>query len=176
MTPWTVACQAPLSMGFFRQEYWNGLPCPPQALIKYGCLKKDFLCPASGNSDLVNLTRLGIHIVEETAGSFHSKGLRTTLRAARLRRHSIADCKGCSGYPQPPALQTLLIALLALLFIIPWDSNANSKAMVSIPRGSDLIGLKVVPNMSILKNSPGNTSVQLRLTTIILKVYIPGKQ
>ena len=73
-------------------------------------------------------------------------------------------------------MQTLLIALLALLFIIPWDSNANSKAMVSIPRGSDLIGLKVVPNMSILKNSPGNTSVQLRLTTIILKVYIPGKQ
>ena len=26
---WTVACQSPLSMGFFRQEYWNGLPCPP---------------------------------------------------------------------------------------------------------------------------------------------------
>ena len=29
MTPWTVACQAPLSMGFSRQEYWSGLPCPP---------------------------------------------------------------------------------------------------------------------------------------------------
>ena len=28
-TPWTVACQAPLSMGVSRQEYWNGLPCPP---------------------------------------------------------------------------------------------------------------------------------------------------
>ena len=26
---WTVACQAPLSLGFSRQEYWNGLPCPP---------------------------------------------------------------------------------------------------------------------------------------------------
>ena len=26
---WTVARQAPLSMGFSRQEYWNGLPCPP---------------------------------------------------------------------------------------------------------------------------------------------------
>ena len=24
-----VACQAPLSMGFFRQEYWSGLPCSP---------------------------------------------------------------------------------------------------------------------------------------------------
>ena len=28
-TPWTVACQAPLSKGFSRQEYWSGLPCPP---------------------------------------------------------------------------------------------------------------------------------------------------
>ena len=27
--PWTVACQTPLSMGLFRQEYWSGLPFPP---------------------------------------------------------------------------------------------------------------------------------------------------
>ena len=27
-TPWTIACQAPLSMGFPRQEYWRGLPFP----------------------------------------------------------------------------------------------------------------------------------------------------
>ena len=27
-TPWTVACQAPLSMGVSRQEYWSGLPLP----------------------------------------------------------------------------------------------------------------------------------------------------
>ena len=27
VTPWTVAHQAPLSMGFSRQEYWSGLPC-----------------------------------------------------------------------------------------------------------------------------------------------------
>ena len=28
-TPWTAAHQAPLSMGFSRQEYWSGLPFPP---------------------------------------------------------------------------------------------------------------------------------------------------
>ena len=28
VTPWTVAHQAPLSMGFSRQEYWSGLTCP----------------------------------------------------------------------------------------------------------------------------------------------------
>ena len=42
-TPQTVACQAPLSMGFSRQEYWNGLPFPspgdlPNPGIKPGSL------------------------------------------------------------------------------------------------------------------------------------------
>ena len=42
-TLWTVACQAPLSMGFSRQEYWNGLPFPspgdlPDPGIKLGLL------------------------------------------------------------------------------------------------------------------------------------------
>ena len=30
VTPWTVACQVPLSMGFSRQENWSGLPFPTQ--------------------------------------------------------------------------------------------------------------------------------------------------
>ena len=29
VTPWTVAHQAPLSMGFSRQDYWSGSPFPP---------------------------------------------------------------------------------------------------------------------------------------------------
>ena len=34
-TPWTVACQAPVSMGFSRQEYWSGLPFPfPLPLLR----------------------------------------------------------------------------------------------------------------------------------------------
>ena len=41
MTPWTVAYQAPLSMGFSRQEYWSGVPFPspgdlPDSGIKPG--------------------------------------------------------------------------------------------------------------------------------------------
>ena len=28
VTPWTVACQAPTSLGFSRKEYWSGLPFP----------------------------------------------------------------------------------------------------------------------------------------------------
>ena len=33
--PWTVAHQAPLSMGFSRQEYWSGLPVPSPELFIY---------------------------------------------------------------------------------------------------------------------------------------------
>ena len=32
-TPWTVGRQAPLSMGFSRQEYWSGLPCLPPGIF-----------------------------------------------------------------------------------------------------------------------------------------------
>ena len=36
-TPWTVTCQAPLSMEFSRQEYWSGLPFPtPRDLPNLG--------------------------------------------------------------------------------------------------------------------------------------------
>ena len=30
VTPWAIAHQAPLSMEFSKQEYWSGLPYPPQ--------------------------------------------------------------------------------------------------------------------------------------------------
>ena len=33
VTPWTVAHQAPLSMGFSRQEYWSGLPFPSPGVL-----------------------------------------------------------------------------------------------------------------------------------------------
>ena len=39
-TPWTVTFEAPLSMGFSRQEYWSGLPFPtPGDLPQYSCLE-----------------------------------------------------------------------------------------------------------------------------------------
>ena len=35
MTPWTVAYQAPQSMGFSRQEYWGGLSFPSPGYLPY---------------------------------------------------------------------------------------------------------------------------------------------
>ena len=48
VTSWTVACQAPLSMGFSRQEYWCGLPFPPPGdhLPNTGIEPASFTSPA----------------------------------------------------------------------------------------------------------------------------------
>ena len=43
-TPWTVAHQAPLSMGFSRQEYWSGWTCPPQGIFPTQGSNPHLLC------------------------------------------------------------------------------------------------------------------------------------
>ena len=46
-TPWAVAHQAPLSMGFSEQEYLRGLPCPPTGdLPNLGIKPKSLTSPA----------------------------------------------------------------------------------------------------------------------------------
>ena len=46
-TPWTVAHQAPLSMGFSRREYWSGLPFPSPGDLPYsGIEPKSLTSPA----------------------------------------------------------------------------------------------------------------------------------
>ena len=52
-TPWTVACQAPPSMGFSRQEYWSGLPFPsPGDLLDSGIKPASVMSPALGRGVL----------------------------------------------------------------------------------------------------------------------------
>ena len=60
-TPWTVAYQAPLTMGFSRQEYWHGLPLPSPL---YDTTGKIFAIPilqtrfAAVDCDSGNITKL----------------------------------------------------------------------------------------------------------------------
>ena len=51
-TPWTVAHQAPLSMGFSREEHWSGLPFPLQGI---------FLTPGS-NMGLLHCRQMIYHL------------------------------------------------------------------------------------------------------------------
>ena len=62
VTPWTVACQAPPSMGFSRQEYWCGFPFPspgdlpdPGIVPRSPALQADSL-PSEPPGAPVNLT------------------------------------------------------------------------------------------------------------------------
>ena len=67
---WTVACQAPLSMEFSRQENWSGLPCPfPGDLPDIGIKPTSLMSLAFlGRKALTNLHSM-------LKGSFASKGL-----------------------------------------------------------------------------------------------------
>ena len=46
VTPWTVACHAPLFIGLFWQEYWSGLPFPPGNLPDSGIKLTSPVAPA----------------------------------------------------------------------------------------------------------------------------------
>ena len=52
VTPLTVSCQTPLSMGFSRQEYWSGLPCSPPGDV-----------PGPGITHISYISSIGMSIV-----------------------------------------------------------------------------------------------------------------
>ena len=63
MTPWIVVCQAPLSLGFSRQEYWSGLPfTSPGDLLEPGfeSLNKT---KRQRTGEFAPLLKLGIHLI-----------------------------------------------------------------------------------------------------------------
>ena len=62
VTPWIVAHQAPLSMGFSRQENWNELPCPsPGDLPDLEIKPKSLLSPALAGGFFTTITNWEAH-------------------------------------------------------------------------------------------------------------------
>ena len=64
---WTVACPAPLSMGFSRQEYWSGLPCYPPGDLPHPGIKPEascIFCLAGGFSTCEPLGKLRAKLQE----------------------------------------------------------------------------------------------------------------
>ena len=59
VTPWTVVCQAPLSMGFSRQEHWSGLPFPPPGDLSNPGIKPASLASPALAGELLPLSYLG---------------------------------------------------------------------------------------------------------------------
>ena len=57
-TPWTEACQAPLSMGFSRQEYWSRLSFPtPGCLLDPGIKPESLVSPSLAGDSLPPVPR-----------------------------------------------------------------------------------------------------------------------
>ena len=75
VTLWTLDCQAPLSMGFSRQEYWSGLPCPPPG----------------------NLLHPGIEPVSPEAPAFQAKSLLLSHWGSPVYRILCGDLVGERG-------------------------------------------------------------------------------
>ena len=62
--PWTVACQAPLSVGFSRQEYWSGLPfLPPVDLPDPGIEPACLTSPALAGGFFTSSTTWEAHFI-----------------------------------------------------------------------------------------------------------------
>ena len=65
--PWTVAHQAPLSMGFSRQEYWSGLLCPPPGdLPNPGIKPASPMSPTGGFFTTSAIWEAWVHEIEAT--------------------------------------------------------------------------------------------------------------
>ena len=68
-TPWTLAHQAPLSMGFSRQEYWSGMACP-HALLQRVFLTRGWTHPScvscAGRRVLYHQHHLGLPVCTPT--------------------------------------------------------------------------------------------------------------
>ena len=65
VTPWTIALQAPLSTGFYRQEDWSGLPFPPPGIFPTQGLNTRLLGLLRWQAGSLPLSQLGslyIHI------------------------------------------------------------------------------------------------------------------
>ena len=73
----TVAQQAPLSMGFSRQEYWNGLPCPPSGDLHHsGIEPMSPTCSALAGGFFTTIANWEVHVYTYTHKHTHKDRIR----------------------------------------------------------------------------------------------------
>ena len=89
--PWPVAHQAPLAMGFSRQEYWSGSPCPPPEDLPDPGIKPRF--PAL-QADSLPLSHQGSSHKDILYLIYHSLGTKedTVVLNMPLRRVIFSRC------------------------------------------------------------------------------------
>ena len=110
-TPWSIARQAPLSMGFSRQESWSGLPCPfPGDLPNPGNEPVSLKSPVLAGGFFTNEHYLGSPLVI------------TAAAAAKLLQSCPTLCDPTDGSPPgspvPGILQARTLEWVAISFSI----------------------------------------------------------
>ena len=122
-TPWTVARQAPLSMGFPRQEYWNGLPFPflgifPGIFWTQGS-NQSLLCFLHGKVDSVPLSHQENHHITLDLSQEAEKGLTGFSQTPFLRFKKVPSILGASQVAWQ-CMRTKRCGLDSWVGKIPW--------------------------------------------------------
>ena len=103
-TLWTVACQAPLSMRFSRQEYWSGLPCaPPEDLPDPGIKPVSYIsCIAGRLYPLSDLRRPNMAYTQPITPSYDQES-RDMMTAGGYTHYSLHDSSSMKTrwFPSP---------------------------------------------------------------------------
>ena len=146
-TPWVIACQAPLSMGFSKQEYWSGLPFPAPA---------DLLDPEIKSKPLLSPVLAGAFSTTEPPGKPSST--RHQLPIQKIRAGctpflctSTRRYKAIKGMPTQYSKNISPSEIWKKTFTGPRFSQ-NPDVTVNIPRDN----LKIA--MTLKTSSPVNTA------------------
>ena len=83
---WTVACQASLFMGFSRQEYWNGLPCPPPGYLPHPGIEPCLLCLLHWQAGSLPLAKMYIVEIGIERSLYREKKNLTNTSSAKLTK------------------------------------------------------------------------------------------
>ena len=119
VTPWTAAHQAPLSMGFSRQGYWSGLPCPPPG---------DLLDPGVKSTSLTSAALASVSLPLTSPDSQACCLMAVLLFKARLYFSAAAEslqscptlCDPIDGSPPASPVPGILQGDVNSGWLIPW--------------------------------------------------------
>ena len=119
-THWTAAHQAPLSMWFSRQEYWNGLSCPPPG---------DLPNPGNESASLMSPALAGGFFT--TSATWEAQN--AIAAAARSLQSCLTLCDPIDGSPPgspvPGILQARTLEWVAISFSKGWKRKVKVKLL-----------------------------------------------
>ena len=144
-TLWTVNCQASLSVGFSRQEYWSGLPCPPPGASP-SCIwintevtsHVEFLS-LGGSTAATPLSGAGVHRAVEKPRVLSPWSTHTVTDGSCLRNWCFLLNPTCGPHSCPPESGGMAVVLYTTALQMFWrQKTAFPKPFQAINLSSPL--------------------------------------